>query len=632
MEKFEIVLVSKKEVYSAFQKELLSKEKLSISLAVEDIVRERIGERIVTGAAKSGEQANPHSKKIVGVSFCWGGLVCYYMDLTETSGEHANCVSKMRLLQKLLSNNSICLYLHNAKGQLLLLRQQSTICLDNLPLCGDPLVAAWLLNPDGKEESLHSLVMSQCREYSGLLSHSVKTRSHRAAASNQVEPYVCASTEACLTYHLCEKLHSQLESEGLMTAYSEVELPLVRVLVESEAAGFRFNVKEGRKMLQSIENVKTFLEQTAHDLVNWKFNLNSPKHVAIALFDKLGLKPLDQFGRVSKSRSTNKDVLSKLAGTGSPLPTIILEHRKVEYIITQNLAPLLHHVEKVANTVTRIQPCYSTHTSTGRIYMRDPNLQNIPKEFTIQEHLMCPRMAFEAAPGHTLISADYSQVELRLLAHFSQDPTLIKVLCSSKDIFREIAAKLQDIPYCKITDIQRQHAKKVCYGILYGMSAEKLVTEIDCQTLAEARTFVYEFTNKFPLADKFLSEVAEKCCKESTVETLKGRKRYFQISKASSAHSERQAKNTVLQGSAADLTKVAMLQVHKLLEVKGLASCTKLVLHLHDELIYEAPSCSIQEVAKVIKHGMETAVKLNVPLPVKMKSGASWGQLHELDS
>jgi DNA polymerase theta len=295
----------------------------------------------------------------------------------------------------------------------------------------------------------------------------------------------------------------------------------------------------------------------------------------------------------------------------------------------QILTPLLQHAENMAKDVTRMLPCYTTHTSTGRIYIRDPNLQNIPKEFVIHTQNICPRMTFEAAPGHTLISADFSQVELRLLAHFSKDPALSKVLSSARDVFREMAAELHDIPYDRVTDVQRQHAKKVCYGILYGMSAETLQVEIGCQSLLEARNFILAFNNKFQMANIFLKQTAEMCFKEGFVKTLKGRNRYFKVGKSMSNHLERQAKNTILQGSAADLTKMAMVHVQVLLELHSMAKYTKLVLHLHDELIFEVPNFHVKKVAKIVRMGMETAVKLNVPLPVKLRSGPSWGQLRE---
>lgn len=323
-----------------------------------------------------------------------------------------------------------------------------------------------------------------------------------------------------------------------------------------------------------------------------------------------------------------------------PLPEIILQWRKLNSIVTKTLYPLL----APGQTSGRLFISSVIHTATGRISMHEPNLQNVPRDFEIVIDKKKPgvstsvsmRLAFVPGRGKVFVSADYCQLELRILAHLAKDSVLCSNLNSSSDVFCTIAATWNQVAESDVTTEQRQWAKQVCYGMIYGMGAKALGEQLEVEE-EDAAVFMDSFKNAYPGVKQFLLDTVMQCRKKGYVETLFGRRRYLATICSSNAavraQAERQAINSTVQGSAADIAKKGMILIESRLRNGGYTSfkpVASLALHLHDELLYEVHCEHVQEVAHIIRTALENAVSLSVQLPVKMKVGETWGSLQEI--
>jgi DNA polymerase-1 len=414
-------------------------------------------------------------------------------------------------------------------------------------------------------------------------------------------------------------LRGKLEDEGLTALYEDVELPLAGVLSDVEAAGFAFDAGA----LEGIDSAITarIEELTAgiHELSGEKFNINSPKQLAEVLFEKIGLPG----GKKTKSGySTNADVLEKLRGA-HPVIGLVLEYRT----LTKLKSTYIEALPGFAGADGRIRAhLRQTVAATGRLSCTDPNLQNIPVR---QEPGRTLRKAFVPSPGHVLMGADYSQIELRVLAHFSEDPALIEDFRSGADIHSRTAARMFGLAEgAPVSFEQRSAAKAVNFGIIYGMSGFGLSDSL-ATSRKDADRFIKEYFEKHAKVKAWLdAQVADARALGYTT-TLLGRRRAIPEIRASQFPvrqlGERLAMNSPVQGSAADVIKVAMNRVHARLLAEGLAA--RMILQVHDELILEVPEGEEAAAAAVLKEEMEEAVTLRVPLVVEIKTGNSWYEL-----
>jgi len=436
----------------------------------------------------------------------------------------------------------------------------------------------------------------------------------------QVAPYACADVD--MTRRLVKVIEPELRQKELWPLFTEVEMPLVPVLVEVEMKGVKLDVEYLGEMSRQLHRQLSDLDREIQELVGYPFNINSTQQLSDALFIKLGLSAQGVRKTESGHYSTSADVLEKLRGQ-HPVIELILEQRELAKLKSTyvDALPLL-----VNEDTGRVHTSYNqTGTVTGRISSSDPNLQNIPIRTDVGREV---RRAFVAEEGSVLLAADYSQVELRILAHISQDERLLDAFSRGEDIHASTAATVLGVPIEEVTPEMRRFAKTVNFGITYGMSGYGMAQRTGLSQ-EESDRFISEYFARYPRVKAYLDETKRKARDVGYVETLLGRRRYFpELQSGSKAHqnvraaAQRMAINAPIQGSAADIIKIAMIRLHRALKDRGLKS--GMTLQVHDELVLEVPEGELEVVAPLVKSIMEGAFQLDAPLKVDMKVGRNW--------
>lgn len=412
-------------------------------------------------------------------------------------------------------------------------------------------------------------------------------------------------------------LDNELKAKELVSLFNEVEMPLIRVLGLMECSGIKIDRNLLSSMEKSIEEKLNLLTAQIYKTSGCEFNINSPQQLSEVLFDKLKLPA----GKKGKSGpSTNGEVLKQLS-LEHPLPAMILEYRELAKLMSTYVLGLLDLVDPITS---RIHTSFNqTITSTGRLSSSTPNLQNIPVRTDVGRKI---RAAFVSkAADWSLLSADYSQIELRVLAHMSEDENLVRAFNQDLDIHTFTATLIFDINSEQVDKKMRYLAKRVNFGIIYGMGAHGLARDIDVSH-TEASKFIDEYFKRYPLVKKYLEKQIIQARETGYVTTLLNRRRYIpQINTKNAmqrSFAERTAMNTPIQGTAADLIKLAMINVFNQLKQQQLE--TVMLLQVHDELVFEVPDKELEQVKKIVKQCMENVFKLNVPIRVDLKSGKNW--------
>ena len=395
----------------------------------------------------------------------------------------------------------------------------------------------------------------------------------------------------------------------------EMELPLCRVLAEMELAGFRIDGAALARFGQDLQQRITALEQSIYDMAGEEFNINSPKQLGAILFDKLQLP----HGKKTKTGwSTNAEVLEKLRYE-APIVDSVLEYRQYAKLRSTYAEGLLRAVSPDGRVRTSFQ---MTVTATGRLSSTEPNLQNIPTRTELGSEI---RRLFIAEDGNVLVDADYSQIELRLLAHMAGDEAMQQAFRSGEDFHTVTAAKVFHVPEAEVTHQMRSRAKAVNFGIVYGMSAFSLSQDIHV-TVAEAKDYMERYFATYPGVRQYMTDVVERAREQGFVETLYHRRRALPELKSSNfvqrSFGERVALNMPIQGTAADVMKLAMLRVHDRIRREGLQA--RLIMQVHDELIVECPEGEQQAVETLLRQEMEQVAALAVPLTAEAHSGKNW--------
>ena len=425
--------------------------------------------------------------------------------------------------------------------------------------------------------------------------------------------------EARAALELMAPMRAKLAENGAEKLYFDIELPLCQVLAEMERAGFLVDRKALADFGEGLAGGIERLQRSIWELAGHEFNINSPKQLGEVLFDELMLPA----GKKTKTGwSTNADILEKLIGK-HPIIGDILEYRMLTKLKSTYADGLL----KVISADGRIHTNFRmTVTATGRLSSTEPNLQNIPVRRELGAQI---RRMFVAAPGCVLVDADYSQIELRLLAHISGDETMREAFRSGEDIHAVTASQVFGLPLAEVTPAQRSSAKAVNFGIVYGISAFSLAQDIKVSP-AEARAYIDAYMQKYHGVREYMDRVIAEAKERGYVETLFGRRRPVPELKASNFNTrsfgERVARNMPIQGTAADIIKLAMVNVRRRLRAEGMEA--RLILQVHDELIAECPEREAERVAALLEEEMERAVTLSVPLTAEAHSGHSWAEAH----
>lgn len=486
----------------------------------------------------------------------------------------------------------------------------------------DVQLLAYLLDPTQSGYGLDAIAK---RCLGAIVSVDVADRAGMGADMNAaMGAAVVASTSASLIAALAPVLRAEVDSAALAPAYRDLDLPLVPVLEEMEDHGVLIDPEEMARLSSSLEQRLIACQQRIFDLCGTSFNLNSPKQLGEVLFGRLGLPQPPRRGK-TKSLSTAVDVLEELADQHEVVG-LVLEYRQLSKLKSTyvDVLPRL-----VSPETGRLHTTFSqVGTATGRLSSSNPNLQNIPIRTEMGRQI---RAAFVAAPGHLLISADYSQIELRLLAHFSQDPLLLDAYRKGDDIHRLTAAEVFGVPPLMITDEHRHRAKAVNFGIVYGLSAFGLAKQLGISQ-GEAAQFIKRYFERYVGVQRFIQETLEQARREEQVRTLFGRLRPIPDINTRNANlrgfAERTAINTPLQGTAADLMKLAMIRVQERLRDRP----ARLILQVHDELVLETPKEHAAEMAALLREEMANVYPLSVPLDVDVGIGPNWDEMETVEA
>ncbi|MCL1982836.1 MAG: DNA polymerase I [Clostridiales bacterium] len=546
--------------------------------------------------------------EILGVGVL-AGENCFFLSGEETGLLHEFFAALAEIAPQITGHNLISDYYA-------LLASGYAGCLNT---CFDTEVAQYVIEPGKSNYELKTLMLEYFSEdiedEKAFLSSNAQVDLFSAADPGYLEytEIWCTSVSA-----LKNAMIEKIASEGLCDVYYKVELPLIGVLADMEMHGFTVDKKiledAGEEISKQLDRLSSGIIEHAGE----EFNINSTQQLGRILFEKLGL-PTGK--KLKTGYSTNVEVLEKLAGK-HPIIELILEYRllaKLKGTYIDGLLPLIHKDGKIHAHFRQ------TVTATGRISCTEPNLQNIP---TRREEGRKIRKAFVAGEGRCLVGADYSQIELRVLAHMSGDPELVQAFNDGVDIHRLTASRVLGIPEGEVTAAQRSDAKAVNFGVIYGMSGFGLSSELHI-TRKEAEMYIDEYFKKYTLVKQFMDEQVLAAKQDGHVKTIMGRKRaILEISAANYTVrqlGERLAMNSPIQGSAADIIKIAMINVHKALADAGLKS--KLILQVHDELIIEAAEEETETVKELLAENMEKAMNLMVKLSVGISSGKSWYEL-----
>jgi DNA polymerase-1 len=472
----------------------------------------------------------------------------------------------------------------------------------------DSMLAAYLLDPESRKD-LNELA----RRYLG---HSVMDFSELGAARMDLVPieqaarYSIADAEAVI--RLKEKMLPELRSKNQEKLFYEVELPLINVLIEMELNGILLDKEILREQAKELETLATQLLQDIFRLAGQDFNPNSPKQVAYVLFEKLKLPVLR---KTKTGPSTDAYVLQELASL-HPLPEKLLAYRELEKLLSTYVKKLPEYIDPRTG---RVHTTFQQHiTVTGRLSSTEPNLQNIPVRTELGGQI---RKAFVAPPGRVLIGADYSQIELRVLAHLSEDPGLIGAFERDEDVHARTAATIFNIPIESVGPRERRIAKMINFGLSYGMTGYGLAQRTGLSR-SEAEKFIKNYFENYPGVRAYMERVVREAEEKRYLETLLGRRRYFV---ELSSQTKREAINFPVQGTAADIMKLAMLRVYERIQSGEIRA--DMLLQIHDELIFEADAEAAERAAELIKQTMEGAFSLRVPLKVETHIGTNWGEI-----
>jgi len=555
---------------------------------------------------------------LVGISIALEEGEAYYLPLGHKKGKNLNLKSVTEKLGPVLANPGIKKIGQNAKFDWEVLNQSE---IDVNGISFDTMIASYLLDPSVRQHNLDLLALKYLDHkmipIEKLIGSGKKQISFAEVSVEDACQY--SAEDADYTFRLKQKLAPRLKDLGLQKLFDEVEIPLIVVLGEIELNGIAVDKGALKAVSEQLESEIEKYSRQIFELAGSEFNLNSPSQLAKVLFEDLKLKPVRRTQKKSH-QSTDVQVLEELAKL-HPLPKAILEYRQLAKLKSTyaDALPLL-----VNPKTKRIHTSFNqTIAATGRLSSSEPNLQNIPVRTEIGRQI---RKAF--VPGgkeFLLLSADYSQIELRILAHFSSDPTLTESFAQGEDIHTRTAAEVFGVDPKNVNEEQRRQAKIANFSVIYGVSAYGLSQQTE-MTIEEADMFIKVYFKRYPKVAEYIDAIIEKARRDGYVSTLMGRRRYIPEINSSNRQvrefAERVALNTPIQGTAADLIKVVMIKIAD--ELRGKKTKSKMILQVHDELVFEVHKPELDYMKKMVKEKMEDSIKLDVPIKVDLGVGKNW--------
>ncbi len=559
----------------------------------------------------------PMWAKPVGISFSPVPHQAFYVPFGHQEGDQLPPHWVLETLKPLLEDEKIKKVGQNIKYDWIVLKHHG---IELKGILFDTMIASYLLNPTKHNHNLSEIAreyldreMTDYKEVTG-----GKSIPFDQVDLQRAKDYSCEDAE--VTFHLFHLLLPKLKEGGLEPLFNNVEMPLALVLAKMEMNGVKIDVDLLQEFSKEIENQLQQKMEQIYRLAGETFNINSSQQLGKILFDKLKLPVVK---RTKTGYSTDVEVLEKLS-LQHDLPLEILGYRNLSKLKSTYIdaLPRLLHPE-----TGRVHTSYNqTITATGRLSSSDPNLQNIPIRTDEGNRI---RQAFIPEKGYLLASADYSQIELRILAHLSRDEVLMEAFHRDEDIHRRTASEIFRIPMEQVTPAMRREAKVINFGIIYGMSAYGLSQQLGIDPKV-AQTYIDEYFKKYPGVQTYIQKSLEEARRNGFVTTLLHRRRYLpEINSQTVAvrqASERMAINTPLQGTAADIIKVAMIRIQNRLEELQLS--TKMIMQVHDELVFEVPEVEMEKTLPIIQKEMETVMELAVPLRVSIHSGKNWAEAH----
>ncbi len=577
---------------------------------------------------------DPIRANLVGIAIATSPTRSYYIPVAHNEGPQLPLEEVRHALKPLLADEQLPKYAHHGKYDLLVLRRAG---MELRGVTFDTMIAAYLLGESsvGLKDLAFTRLGIEMTPIEALIGRGKAQITMDEVDIPRSTDY--AGADVHVTYRLVEPFATELAEQDLVRVFSEIEMPLVPVLADMEQVGIALDVAYLRVLSGKITEVIAQREREIHRLAEREFNINSTQQLARVLFEDLQLAGRKK--TQSGAYSTNQDVLEELRDK-HPIVDAILEYRQLGKLKSTyvDALPLM-----VNPQTGRVHTSFNqTIASTGRLSSVNPNLQNIPIRTEIGREVRRAFVADSSSPRRlfpdeeaVLVGADYSQVELRLLAHFSGDENLIAAFRRGEDIHRRTAALVHGIPLDQVTSDQRRIAKSVNFGIVYGLSAYGLSRDTG-MPVAEASRFIKTYFDQYPKVQDYLNSIREEAAKLGYVSSLSGRRRLIPDINSSNgakrAGAERMAINMPIQGTAADLIKLAMLKFHQALLDEGLLS--KLLLQVHDELVFEAPRSEIPALAALARRvmvGVSTDANLTVPLEIEVNAGANWGDMEPVE-
>ena len=559
----------------------------------------------------------PLDCEIVGWAFCWQAGVGYYVPVDGPPGSKTlPGKDVLAAIKPLVEDPARTVLNQNIKYDMLVLKTHG---VDIASVGVDPMVGDYLLDAGARSHGMDEMTERYLHRKkiptSDLIGKGPKQLKMFEVDVDKVAEY--ASEDADVAWQLAELIESRLKEESLWDLYWNLERPLISILAEMESYGIRIDSQELKRQGVVVEERMAGLTKECYELAGREFNLNSPKQLGTILFEELKLPIIK---RTKTGPSTDEEVLEELSAK-HPLPAKLMEHRMLAKLKGTYLDALPLMVNRRTG---KVHTSFSQVTAaTGRLSSTDPNLQNIPVR--TPEGELVRRAFIPSQPGWKLVCLDYSQIELRVLAHFCQDAALMESFRKGEDIHRRVASEVYGVDPAEVTSDQRRVAKAVNFGVIYGQTSYGLAATLGIER-SVAETFIEDYFRRYAGVEKFMNETLDEVARTKYAKTILGRRREIDGIRPKRFRTlnmpERTAVNTVIQGSAADLVKQAMIHVSG--KMKAAKHPGRMLLQIHDELVFEAPEAEVASLITLVKHEMEHALPLNVPVVVDVKVGDNW--------